>query len=646
MRHKFKLILSFSTIFYIVLVLLVLPIFGKADSNNELPHRQDLNLRLGHDLVSKDINLDTYDDILIPTNSGLYIEYGNQTGLTQAQLVWDDFQDNITSILWITNVSGTNSGLILTSLETDGKGFIYYAIHTGAILMKPIIIGQVPREISGMVAMDFENDGDKDLFIGLRNSADLYLLNYTTAFQAPNVILHMNYSFPVSMCSTDINNDTYEEIIFGTGEYDNGIILWNQNGTGFKQERFFYVNNLKASFVSSIVIGDFNADNHLDIAIGYYLQGIDYTYGELRIYFCNGTDWTHYRNAGWDVSGRFPTDMQVFDVDNDNKDDLIYGLSTRWYNKNSYQKYPVVVLHQDPNTNYIVNGTENLDGTKVTNIIGFDNDYAEFSDLFIFGQSEILDSANLLAIGDWNGNGFQDLAFATPNLGLLFSYFGQENNKFNDPYTSAITAEKGFLSQAALKIVICYLVALLIDWFIANGKNSIEDAQIKIVMETGIALLIYGIVIGLRYLLLVFPRSIQLSIYSFAIFGNTIGSMLGDFMLNYLLAIVLGFIGAIIFAGGKGRMICMGIIMAVTLSAILQLPDSPYFYQFKFYHDVFLLALIEAILFVIFNTIGDKLTKSDESEARGRLTIKVLIGLALLYIIPSVFDNWISSVLL
>ena len=171
----------------------------------------------------------------------------------------------------------------------------------------------------GAVAVgDFNKDGHLDIVVTCFGNNYIYKLfgSGNGSFTEPIPILIQQYSMPTAVVVADFNRDNRLDIaVVNSNLYDTDIMLGEANGTF--AEPITYSTAASRS-VNSIVAGDFNNDNKLDLVIAnYYTRSLGILLGIGNGSFLEQTTILpeKLKNRPWAVA--------VSDFNRDNKLDLV-----------------------------------------------------------------------------------------------------------------------------------------------------------------------------------------------------------------------------------------------------------------------------------------------------------------------------------
>ncbi|CAF2552884.1 unnamed protein product [Rotaria sp. Silwood2] len=221
-----------------------------------------------YSVVTNDFNSDSFIDIAVANyrtnNVGMFFGYGNGTISTQTPfstgsshpffIKTGDFNNDNRSDIVIAN-HGTNSiGVYLG--RGDGSFQTEKRFFTG--------YDSVPYSID---VNDFNNDNNLDIVVANygTNNIGIFLGRGNGDFESQMTYSTNMNSNPTSVAVGDFNNDNHLDIVVannGTGNL--GIFFGFGNGTFAKQTIYSLGSN---SYPQYVAVGDFNGDQELDIAI-------------------------------------------------------------------------------------------------------------------------------------------------------------------------------------------------------------------------------------------------------------------------------------------------------------------------------------------------------------------------------------------
>jgi len=283
-------------------------------------------------------------------------------------------------------------------------------------------VGEIPRFIA---VGDFNNDGKQDLAVvnssGFSNSISIRLGDGLGGFSSkPDVPVGTN---PVSVAIGDFNNDGKQDLAVVNSSSNNVSIRLGDGSGNFTSVADVGVGNAPVS----IGLGDFNSDGKLDIAVANNLDS------SISVRLGNG-------NGGFSGTteinlGLQPKTVAVRDFNNDGKTDIaafnggfdpsVIFLGDGSGNFTAAPTEVVVNLRSDD----IGTGDFNNDGQED---IAVANSDANNVTVFLGNGTGIFSNNNTIvvnaglrpaavAVGDFNGDGRQDLAIANVGSGTSAS---------------------------------------------------------------------------------------------------------------------------------------------------------------------------------------------------------------------------------
>jgi hypothetical protein len=261
--------------------------FNDFDREVLLPHRQS---KLGPCVAVADINGDGLDDFYIGGASG-------QAGQLYTQLpnmIFTPSEDNI----FQEDVAKEDIGASFFDADNDGDLDLYVASGGGGEMLNQInklqdrlyinngagqfskskkALPSINTSTSSIAAVDWDNDGDQDLFIGGRNDPGNYpntpqsylLSNEDGKFKdvTKQVLGELEYLGMITDAIwRDIDKDGWQDLII-VGEWMPITILKNENGKLSNKSSSTALANQKGWWYQ-IESGDFDKDGDLDFIVG------------------------------------------------------------------------------------------------------------------------------------------------------------------------------------------------------------------------------------------------------------------------------------------------------------------------------------------------------------------------------------------
>ncbi|CAF3792437.1 unnamed protein product [Rotaria sp. Silwood1] len=180
------------------------------------------------------------------------------------------------------------------------------------MMKSSIVTNSQPRSIA---VGDFDNDHKMDIVVANSgtNTIGIFLSQDDNTFTNQQIYSTGFDSHPYSLVVNDFNNDNYLDIaVANYGTNNIGIFFGNKNGT-FADQKVFSLNSSRPFFIT---IGDFNNDNRTDIAAA------NYGTNTLGIILGNGNGSFQHQitySTGYDS---LPYALVVGDFNKDNRLDI------------------------------------------------------------------------------------------------------------------------------------------------------------------------------------------------------------------------------------------------------------------------------------------------------------------------------------
>jgi hypothetical protein len=385
-----------------------------------------------YSVVVNDFNNDNYLDIAVANygtnNIGIFRGYGNGSFASQKL-----FSTGSSHPLFIKSGDFNNdnrSDIAVANYGTNNIG-VFLGYGNGSFQNQITSFTGYDSLLYSLAVADFNEDNHLDIAIANYDidNIGIFLGYGNGSFQSQNTYTTGYGSNPSSIAVGDFNDDNHLDIVVannGTGNV--GILLGFGNGMFAAQTT--YLININ-SYPQYITIGDFNKDGELDVAV------VNSENDELYILLGSGNG-TFATVTTYDaISESYPISIAVADFDKDNQSDVFVA---------NYGTNNVLVLNRytsEPSarqTNYSF-GNENQPGSVV--VSDFNND--NYLDIAATGIAK--DGVYLL-MGNSNGTFGGDMGFSTGINSLPQQLSANDLN--HDNRTDIITVNFGTDSVGVL----------------------------------------------------------------------------------------------------------------------------------------------------------------------------------------------------
>jgi len=292
------------------------------------------NSFLGNGITFFDYNNDGWDDMSITTGSNLPLKFfrNNNGNFIQDTFTMPPFNYQTRQINWVDFDNDGDKDLFITS-DTNGNRLL---MQTDAMVFQDI------TQSSGILATnmlsygaswgDYDNDGLLDVFVSNRSTETpnkLYKNNGDQTFTDVSVQVGLDQEAMYSFCSAflDINNDGLQDIYVANDKYIHPNKLYKNNGDG----TFSDISESSGTGVymdaMSVTVGDYDNDGWFDIYITNTQNG--------NVLFKNNGDetFTNMATASNTLFNSIGWGAVFLDADNDTNLDLY--VSSEYNNPNS-----------------------------------------------------------------------------------------------------------------------------------------------------------------------------------------------------------------------------------------------------------------------------------------------------------------------
>ncbi|CAF4016179.1 unnamed protein product [Adineta steineri] len=383
-----------------------------------------------------DFNHDQHIDIAVANyganNIGIFLAKGNGTFMSQIT-----FSTGSSRPLWIAVGDMNNDkqiDIVVANYGTNDIGILFGDGLGNFASPKTLSTGydSVPYSLA---ISDLNNDGKLDIIVANHgtNNVGIFVGQGNGTYRIQVIISTGYQSQPYSVAVDDLNNDSYMDIVVTcSGLNTIEVLLGFGNGSFTIPYKYSTNNN---SFPLSLVIGDFDNDNQLDIAVANYQSesvGIFFGYGngffrDQTIFFSVTYNFNPYAIASGDFNGDNRLDIAVVNYDYNYVDIVLTYRNYTFLSQNTYStdngsnptSIAVVDFNNDKQLDIVV-------ANYGTNNIGIFLSYGNgtFSTQITYSTGDN-SQPYAVTIGDFNNDKQLDIVVAnygTNNIGIFLGY--------------------------------------------------------------------------------------------------------------------------------------------------------------------------------------------------------------------------------
>ncbi|CAF3319218.1 unnamed protein product [Rotaria socialis] len=452
--------------------------------------------------IVSDFNDDTQLDIVV-ANSGtdtVGIFLGNANGTFQSQLTYSTgYRSQPYSVVVGDFNSDNQPDIVAANYGTNSIGILIgYGDGTFAIV-RLFSLG-TSRPVSGAAA-DLNNDKHLDIILVNYDTSRIdILLGYGNAYFSIQARYSTGYdSHPCSIVVADLNKDNRLDLVISNSGTNNvAVFLSNSNGS-FSLQKLYSTG--VASHPSSVGVGDLNDDKHLDIIVsnewasnvGVFIGYGDGTFAKIEISSIGFGYCPHSMVIG-DFNEDHILDVAVANSANNTIFVLSGSGNGTFTNNEMYStgsdSMPVFLISGDFNDDHrldlaaINNGTNTIEVFLRYVMKTFANETKY--------QIEPSDSCSAVALGDFNNDSLLDIVaadIANNNVGIFLGY---GDGTFREPIICSTGNDSqptwvgvgNFNEDNLLDIVVANRLSDNVGLFFGYGNGTFR-AQITLPTETG-----------------------------------------------------------------------------------------------------------------------------------------------------------------
>jgi hypothetical protein len=230
--------------------------------------------------------------------------------------------------------------VVVANSGTDNIG-ILLGNNNGTFGSQMIYATGTDSQPSSVAVGDFNNDGQVDIVVANfgAHTIGIFLGNGDGTF-ANQTTFSTGSSRPLRVAVGDFDNDSRLDIVYVSSGTNNITVLLGYNNGKFSIQKMFFI--AYDSLASTVVVGDFNKDSNVDIAVAN--SGTH----NLAILLGDGNGTFSFQTAYSTGIGSQPTAIAIADLNNDTILDIVVA---------NYGTNNVCVFFGDKNGTFVMKGT-------------------------------------------------------------------------------------------------------------------------------------------------------------------------------------------------------------------------------------------------------------------------------------------------
>ena len=203
----------------------------------------------------------------------LGIEGGRFNTTSHARLVVNRAFDFYKPQIWFLDVNGDHETDIVTQNGRRNTVEVFIGDGRGGFAPAGVVIVEAGYNVYSAAFGDIDRDGRYDMAVAMgpfatreQGKVSIYRGSGTGEFSQTAAATLSVDSNPVLLALTDINDDTYLDIVLGHGEYELLTVLLGDPTERFERHMTFSLEPGTSAF--TVIVGDANRDDRSDLIVG------------------------------------------------------------------------------------------------------------------------------------------------------------------------------------------------------------------------------------------------------------------------------------------------------------------------------------------------------------------------------------------